>query len=139
MKYQHITEDEIKIIREAKKVMKKIAKRFSRLEAKEKKALLDENADWKPIAEQIYRFCDEIDSILDFDYVESKISINIDVLHIFPPFKNRWKSYAYNLFPKCRMSARKASGIRRKHAIHNDLCTARCCLMQKQMIPDIRI
>ena len=79
MKYQHITEDEIKIIREAKKVMKKIAKRFSRLEAKEKKALLDENADWKPIAEQIYRFCDEIDSILDFDYVESKISINIDV------------------------------------------------------------
>jgi DNA-directed RNA polymerase subunit F len=76
MKYQHITEDEIKTIREAKKVMKKIAKRFSRLEAKEKKALLDENADWKPIAEQFYRFCDEIVSIFDNDGY--KISINVD-------------------------------------------------------------
>lgn len=79
MKYQHITEDEIKTIREAKKVMKKIAKRFSKLEAREQKAMLDENADWKPIAEQVYRFCDEIDSIFDFDYNKSKISIEVDV------------------------------------------------------------
>lgn len=77
MKYQHITEDEVKTIREAKKVMKKIAKRFSRLEEKEQKALLDENVDWKPIGEQFYRFCDEIDSI--FDYDGSKISIKADV------------------------------------------------------------
>lgn len=77
MKYQHITEDELKTIREAKKVMKKIAKRFSRFEAKEQKALFDENVNWKPIGEQFYRFCDEIDSI--FDYDGSKISIKVDV------------------------------------------------------------
>lgn len=79
MKYQHITEDEIKIIREAKKVMKRISKRFSKLEAKEQKAMFDQNIDWKPIAEQTYRFCDEIDSIFDFDYNESKFSITVDV------------------------------------------------------------
>lgn len=77
MKYQHITEDEIKTIREAKKVMKKIAKRFSKFEEKEQKALLDENVDWKSIGEQFYRFHDEIDSIFDFD--GSKISIKADV------------------------------------------------------------
>lgn len=77
MKYQHITEDEIKTIREAKKVMKKIAKRFSKFEEKEQKALLDENVDWKPIGEQFYRFCDEISSI--FEYDGSKIYINADV------------------------------------------------------------
>jgi hypothetical protein len=77
MKYQHITEDEIKTIREAKKVMKKIAKRFSRLEEKEQKALLDENVDWKPLGMQIWRFCDELESIFDFDGF--KISIKVDV------------------------------------------------------------
>jgi hypothetical protein len=77
MKYQHITEDEIKTIREAKKVMKKIAKRFSRLEEKEQKALLDENVDWKPLGLQAWRFCDELESIFDFD--GSKISIKVDV------------------------------------------------------------
>lgn len=79
MKYQYITEDEIKTIREAKKVMKKISKRFSNLEEKEKKALFNEKVNWKPIAEQTYRFCDEIDSIFDFDYEGHKISINVDV------------------------------------------------------------
>ena len=77
MKYQYLTEDEIKTIREAKKVMKKIAKRFSKFEEKEQKALFDENVDWKPIAGQFHRFCDEIDSI--FDYDGSKISIKVDV------------------------------------------------------------
>lgn len=77
MKYQHITEDEIKTIREAKKVMKKIAKRFSRLEEKEQKALLDENVDWKPLGMQTWRFCDELESSFDFD--GSKISIKVDV------------------------------------------------------------
>jgi hypothetical protein len=77
MKYQYITEDEIKTIREAKKVMKKIAKRFSRLEEKEQKALLDENVDWKPLGLQAWRFCDELESIFDFD--GSKISIKVDV------------------------------------------------------------
>ena len=85
MKYQHITEDEVKTIREAKKVMKKIAKRFSKLEEKERKALFDKNIDWNPIAAQFYRFCDEIDSI--FDYSGSKISIkvNIDKLNVNKP------------------------------------------------------
>lgn len=77
MKYQYITEDELKTIREAKKVMKKIAKRFSKFEEKEQKALFDENVDWKPIAGQFHRFCDEIDSI--FDYDGSKMSIKVDV------------------------------------------------------------
>jgi hypothetical protein len=77
MKYQHITEDEIKTIREAKKVMKRISKRFSKLEAKEEKALLDENVDWKPLGMQAWRFCDELESIFDFD--GSKISIKVDV------------------------------------------------------------
>lgn len=77
MKYQYLTEDEIKTIREAKKVMKKIAKRFSKFEEKEQKAQFDENADWKLIAGQFHRFCDEIDSI--FDYDGSKISIKVDV------------------------------------------------------------
>lgn len=77
MKYQHITEDEIKTIREAKKVMKNIAKRFSKLEEKEQKALLDENVDWKPLGLQAWRFCDELESIFDFD--GSKISVKVDV------------------------------------------------------------
>ena len=77
MKYQYITEDELKTIREAKKVMKKISKRLSKLEEKEQKAQFDENVDWKPIAGQFHRFCDEIDSI--FDYDGSKISIKVDV------------------------------------------------------------
>lgn len=75
MKYQYIAEDEIKTIREAKKVLKKIAKRFSKLDAKKHYLMKKKNADWKPI----YRFCDEINSILDVNYVESKISINADV------------------------------------------------------------
>ena len=82
MKYQHITQDEIKAIREAKKVMKKIAKRFSNLEKKEQKALSDTNVDWKPLAEKTYRFCDEMDSIFDFDYDNHKISISVDVVEV---------------------------------------------------------
>lgn len=78
MKYQFITEDEVKTIREAKKVMKNIAKRFAKFEEKEQKAQFDENVDWKPIAGQFHRFCDEIDSI--FDYDGSTISINRDVV-----------------------------------------------------------
>ena len=77
MKYQYITENELKTIREAKKVMKKISLRFSRLEEKEQKALLDENVDWKPLGMQIWRFCDELESIFDFD--GTKISIKVDV------------------------------------------------------------
>jgi hypothetical protein len=76
MKYQHITEDEIKTIREAKKVMKKIAKRFSKFEAKEVKVPFDENDDWE-LNKQFCRFHDEIDSI--FEYDGSKFSINVDV------------------------------------------------------------
>lgn len=70
MKYQHITEDELKTIREAKKVMKKIAKRFSGFEE-------DENDDWNPVSEQFQQFCDEIGSI--FDYSGTKISLKVDV------------------------------------------------------------
>ena len=60
-KFKYITESDRNAIRKARKVLKRLKKRFVALNRKNDEALLDENVDWKPHGLALWRMCDELD------------------------------------------------------------------------------
>ena len=60
-KFKYINESDRNVIRSARKVLKRLKKRFAKLDSKNDEALLDENVDWKPHGLALWRMCDELD------------------------------------------------------------------------------
>lgn len=60
-KFKYINESDRNAIRSARKVLKRLKKRFAKLDSKNAETLLDENVDWKPHGLALWRMCDELD------------------------------------------------------------------------------
>ena len=60
MKFKMISEEDVKTIHAAKKVLTKIAKKTKRLCSTESTALVNTKKDWKPVALECWRMLDEV-------------------------------------------------------------------------------
>lgn len=63
MKFKMISENDVKVIREARKVLKKLKKQQNKLDAIEAGDLVDPTKEWKTSALKHWRMLDELDAL----------------------------------------------------------------------------